>query len=78
MAKARPPHRRTRERPFEPWRLFLLLVPLVVALVLLGNLHYGWLLAAGSVVFVGFFGWRAWARHHTETRAPARRTRKHR
>lgn len=78
MAKTRSPRRRSTERPFEPWRLFLLLVPLVVAIVLLGNLHYGWLLAAGSLIFVGFFGWLAWSRRQPGTSPSARRGKKRR
>jgi len=73
MAKTRSSRRRPPDRPSEPWRLLLLLMPLVLAVVLFGNLHYGWLLAAGSAIFVGFFGWKAWSRLRTETAPSPRR-----
>lgn len=54
---------RPAARPaLRPWQRFLLLVPLVLIVVLLGTLHYAWLLAAGSAIFVGFFGWLAWSK----------------
>ncbi len=61
MARTRSSHPTTRPA-LRPWQLFLLLVPLVLIMVLLGNLHYAWLLAAGSLIFVGFFGWLAWSK----------------
>jgi len=79
MAKART--RSPRRRPARPERsypqLYLLLVPLVLAVVILGNLAYGWMLAAGSAIFVGFFGWLAWSRYQQQ-HAPTRKSRKRR
>ncbi len=62
MAKPRDSRRSSLHPTRSPWQLFLMLVPLVLAIVIFGNLHYGWLLAAGSAIFVGFFGWLAWSR----------------
>lgn len=79
MAKSRT--RTPRRRPVRPdrayWQLFLLLVPLVLAVVIFGNLAYGWMLAVGSAIFAGFFGWLWWSRHQQQ-HAPARKTRKRR
>jgi Flp pilus assembly protein TadB len=47
------------------------LVALVAGLVLFGVMHYSLLLAVGSAIFVGFFGWLWWQRKFA---APAPRT----
>lgn len=52
---------------------FPTLVALVTAMVLFGVMHYSLLLAVGSAIFVGFFGWRWWLR--TTAKSPARRRR---
>jgi hypothetical protein len=78
MAKTRSPRRRVTRPQRPPWQLFLLLVPLVLAIVILGNLSYAWLLAAGSAIFVGFFGWLAWSRRQSKTTTPARPSQKRR
>ena len=52
------------------------LVALVAGLVLFGVLHYSLLLAVGSAIFVGFFGWLWWQRRHAAPapkRKPARK-----
>lgn len=73
MARTRSSRRPTVRRPLRPWQLFLLLVPLVLIMVTLGNLDYGWLLAAGSLIFVGFFGWLAWSKRGSKPTSTARR-----
>jgi len=73
MARTRSSRRPTVRRPLRPWQLFLLLVPLVLIMVTLGNLDYGWLLAAGSLIFVGFFGWLAWSKRGSKPTSTTRR-----
>jgi len=70
MARTRnPPSRRPARPERNNWQLFLLLVPLVLAVVIFGNLAYGWMLAIGSAIFAGFFGWLWWSRRQSPTTA---------
>jgi uncharacterized iron-regulated membrane protein len=56
---------------------FPMLFVLVMGVIALGMFHYSALLAAGSAIFVGFFGWLWWKRRtaaapRTKMKAPAR------
>jgi len=73
MARRKPKSQR-KERSL--WQLYLLLVWLVLAVIIAGNLAYGWLLALGSAIFVGFFGWLAWSRRRATPTPGKRRPRK--
>ncbi len=59
----KPSHRR-KPRPelFKDPIAFPTLLILVVAVVAFGFFDYSLLLALGSAIFVGFFGWRWWRR----------------
>lgn len=58
---------RSPEKPvYREWLAFPTLVALVGGLVLFGVMHYSLLLAVGSAIFVGFFGWLWWQRHTSQ------------
>jgi len=59
---------------------FPMLIALVAGLVLMGVLHYYLLLAVGSAIFVGFFGWLWWQRtvKHRDPAKPSRPARRKR
>lgn len=55
----------TRTRKIPPSRersTFPILLILVMVVIVLGMFQYFALLVAGSVIFVGFFGWLWWTR----------------
>jgi len=72
----------TRQTPPHHDRMtFPILVILVMVVIVLGMFQYSALLVAGSVIFVGFFGWLWWTRRAAVTspskkKSPARRKRK--
>jgi len=72
----------TRQTPPHHDRMtFPILVILVMVVIVLGMFQYSALLVAGSVIFVGFFGWLWWTRRAAATspskkKPPARRKRK--
>ena len=73
---------RSPEKPvYREALAFPTLVALVAGLVLFGVMHYSLLLAAGSVIIVGFFSWLWWHRHQsrntpTTARSPRASSRK--
>ncbi len=70
MRKSRSPEKPVYREPLA----YPTLVALVAGLVLFGVMHYSLLLAVGSAIFVGFFGWLWWQRHTSQPSAkPPRR-----
>ena len=71
-----------RQSPSNRERMaFPILLVLVMGVVVFGMFFYTGLLVAGSVIFVGFFGWLWWKRRAAVTsppkkKAPARSKRK--
>lgn len=72
MRKSRSPERPGYREPLA----FPTLIALVAGLVLFGVFHYSLLLAVGSAIFVGFFGWLWWQRRHTAPAAKRKPARK--
>lgn len=69
--------RRTEKSPADEWLAYLSLAALVAFIVVAGVLEYSLLLALGSAVFIGFFGWLWWSRRRAATaprKSPPRRT----
>ncbi len=82
MAKNKTRVRRSRQtQPNHERTAFPILVALVMGVIVLGMFQYSALLVAGSVIFVGFFGWLWWTRRAAtasaaKRKAPARGKRK--
>jgi uncharacterized iron-regulated membrane protein len=69
MRKSRSPDRPGYREPLA----YPTLVALVAGVVLFGVMHYSLLLAVGSAIFVGFFGWLWWQRRFASPPARPRR-----
>jgi len=66
-----------RQSPSNRERMaFPILLVLVMGVVVFGMFFYTGLLVAGSVIFVGFFGWLWWTRRHEASTASAARRHK--
>jgi len=82
MPKKKPRVTRTRRAaPSRADKTFPILLVLVMGMVILGMFQYLAVLVAGSLIFVGFFGWLWWTRHaaaasRSGKKPPARRKRK--
>lgn len=70
-----------RQTPSNRERMaFPILLVLVMGVIVIGMFQYTGLLVAGSVIFVGFFGWLWWTRRHAASahnHRPVKRRRNH-
>lgn len=74
MSKKKTRITRSRQTPQNRERsAFPILLVLVMGLVILGMFQYLAVLVAGSVIFVGFFGWRWWKRHTAAATRPKKK-----